>query len=205
MIILGVLLVINPVGVMFWICEIIGFLLLTVGLWLIVMYFVSGREEGGARSAAGVTFGVILLAIGIYIVIDPTAILQFVTILIAMILFMHGIYDFTEARVLKAYEHPHWYVPIISAIVKFLLGILIILKPVSTGGIITVIAGIALILAGISGIYLRIKIGKAMKTLESQIDEAAAYAQTYNAEFGNDSSNIVDGELISEETISDDK
>lgn len=167
LVILGILLIVNPAGALLTVCQIVGCLLFLTGAVLIVMFLAQkGWENGSAWEVAMCVLGVVLLALGLFVIIRPASVLNFVGLLFAIILFLHGIYDFREMRKLKRMNDSRWWISLICTAVTFLMGVLLLFLPVAVASFATVLAGIFLIYNGVADLYIAFRVMQAVKRWE---------------------------------------
>jgi len=199
MIILGVLLVRNPGGVSIAVCIFIGISLLAGGLAMIVTLLVN-RGSGAGGFAANPVYGIVgavLAALGIYIWMNPVAIISFVTILFALVIMIHAIYGISSAAVMKNMGSTSWYFSVITAVVKFILAFMIIAQPFQIAKYIMVFAGAAMIISGVSGIIQMVRLTDTSRKFRRAADEFRSAASERPDE--------IEGEIISEEEVDDEK
>ena len=134
LIILGILLLVNPTGALLTVCRIAGCILLLSGAVLIAVFLSrKGWESGSVWDVALCVLGVVMLALGLFVIIRPAAVLSFMGLLFAIILFLHGFYDLREMRMLKRMNAGRWRISLICTGVTFLMGILMLFLPVAVG------------------------------------------------------------------------
>lgn len=169
LIILGILLITNPTGAVLTVCRIVGCILFISGIVLIVMFLSrKGWETGSTWDVAMCVLGAVMLAVGVFIVIRPGAVVGFVGILFAIILFLHAIYDFREMLNLKRMNDERWWISLICAAVTFLMGILILMSPIAVPAIMTVLTGIFLIFDGLAELFIAFRVLQVGKRWEQE-------------------------------------
>lgn len=193
MIILGILLVRNPAEVSIAVCIFIGIAFCAAGLAMVITFLVnrSGRAEGFGASPVYGIFGAILAAFGIFIWVNPKAIINFVTILFAVVIIVHAIYEIAGATVMKEMGGARWYLGIIFSVIKLILAFMIIVEPFQIAQYIMIFAGISLILCGVTGIVQNIGLIRTSKAFRKAAGGTAS---------GRD---VIEGEILSEEDVDD--
>jgi uncharacterized membrane protein HdeD (DUF308 family) len=167
MVILGILLIVNPDTAVLTVCQIVGCILLLTGIVLIIMYLTrKGKENSSAWDVAMCVLGVVLLALGIFVIIRPSAVLNFVGLLFAVILFLHAFYEFREMRNLKRMQDERWWISLICAAATLVMAILMLFLPVAVAAFATVLAGIFLIYNGVADLFLAFRVMQAAKRWE---------------------------------------
>ena len=159
MILLGMLMILNPGGAVLTICRLVGCVLLITGVVLVVMFLVRKGWEGNntADVLLGV-LGVVLLAVGLYIAIRPAAVIGFVSILIAVILFFHAFRGFREIQELRRLRDDSWWISLFCTVLTVLMGILVRVSPFGSAKVMGILTGICLIFAGVSGLFMDFRV-----------------------------------------------
>jgi uncharacterized membrane protein HdeD (DUF308 family) len=198
MIILGILLVRNPGEVSIAVCIFIGIALLAGGLAMIVTLLVNrgSGAEGFASSPLYGILGAVLAALGIFIWMNPVAIVSFVTILFALVIMIHAIYEITAAAVMKNMGSTSWYLSVIMSVIKFILAFMIIAQPFQIAKYIMVFAGVAMIITGVSGIVQMVRLTNTSRKFRKAADGFRSAASGRPDE--------IEGEILSEEDVDDD-
>lgn len=154
--IMGLALIINPDFATVTICLIVGWVLLVSGVVAVVSYFLGHR---GMFGTGEVVLGVIELALGLFIVVSPGSVVQFLGILFAAILIVHGINDLRQAQAVKRYGDERWMISMGLGLLSILLGILILWNPFSSASFLMIVIGAALVYDGISDLVIVFRLG----------------------------------------------
>ncbi|MGI6118177.1 MAG: HdeD family acid-resistance protein [Bilifractor sp.] len=189
MIILGIFLVRDPKNVTIGVCIFLGVILLASGIVMLITYFINrgSRAEGFYASPVYCVGGAIIAALGAFIALEPKAIVNFATILFAVIILLHAVYGIAEASAMRNIGSDRWYYSIISSVIKIILALFIIAKPFHTAGVIVMIAGVTLILCGVTGMLQNVRV---INSFRKYSKAARDMKQELSA---------VDSEIISEE------
>lgn len=160
MIVLGILLLVNPGEAVLLVCRLSGVILGITGLVLLLMSLNNrqGVERGNGLDIFLTVLGIILLALGLFIVFRPGVVVGFAGVLFAVVLFVHGIGDLREMITLKQMGYSRWWVSLLCAAVTFLMGLVVLLLPFDSAALMMRIAGIFLVLDGISELYLALRV-----------------------------------------------
>ena len=160
MIVLGILLLVNPGEAVLLVCRLSGVILGITGLVLLLMSLNNrqGVERGNGLDIFLTVLGIILLALGLFIVFRPGVVVGFAGVLFAVVLFVHGIGDLREMITLKQMGYSRWWVSLLCAAVTFLMGLVVLLLPFDRAALMMRIAGIFLVLDGISELYLALRV-----------------------------------------------
>ncbi|MCM1164757.1 MAG: DUF308 domain-containing protein [Lachnospiraceae bacterium] len=155
--VIGVLLLINPVGFTSWIIRLVGIALLVNGLISVIRYF--GTEAAEAARQRLLMQGLILLLGGGFCVIDPNwliavfpviALLYGVAILVAGLGKVQMTVDMIRLKVNK------WFLSAISALVSIACAAVIITNPFASTVALWMFAGISLIAEAIFDVVVLI-------------------------------------------------
>lgn len=174
-VIIGLILVLNPVNATVFICRTVGIILLATGLFITGSYFLNiGQNVGGSSLIAGL----IELALGIWISLRPDSFVQFLTVILGFIMLVHSFVMLQSAIEIKLFGIKRWWLLLITALLTLILGMIIIISPFATIAVTMTIAGISLIADGIIGIITTILISRAEKMI-SEAMQQTGYIETY--------------------------
>lgn len=157
---LGVLLMLNPTFAVLAVCRIVGWILLIGGIFSVITYFF---RKSVPSSYTSLLIGIIETALGLWIAIRPGTVVQFVSLLFAVILILHGARDIRDAIEMKQMNYSRWWLTLVFAVLTIAFGIFVLLSPIKSAGIMMTICGIALIFDGITDIVITAKIGSLIK------------------------------------------
>ena len=159
LIILGVFLLINPSEAIMTVCRIVGCIMVVAGVVLIILFIVRKRcEVENNVNYILIILGVILFALGIFVVLKPGVIVGFVSILFAVILFLQaaaGIRGLTEQ---VKYKDGKWWIGLLIVVVTVLMALLVLIQPLFLASILMRITGVFMILSGIGGLFMNFRI-----------------------------------------------
>lgn len=173
-VIIGLILVLNPVNATVFICRTVGIILLATGLFITGSYFLNiGQNVGGSSLIAGL----IELALGIWISLRPDSFVQFLTVILGFIMLVHSFVMLQSAIEIKLFGIKRWWLLLITALLTLILGMIIIISPFATIAVTMTIAGISLIADGIIGIITTILISRAEKMI-SEAMQQTGYIET---------------------------
>lgn len=154
---IGIFCLIRPGDIMLILCMLIGLALLIFGLTLVIDTLL-GMNSGQYRAVHFPTFslifGVVIAVIGFIFVIRPQVIVDFIGILIAVILILHGVNDLLQMQLMVRYRDRNWWLALIGAVVTVIGGLFVAINPFGTAGWLVRIMGIALILSGGCGFLI---------------------------------------------------
>ena len=124
-----------------------------------VLYFTSDKEN--QIMSTELIEGTLYSVIGIFLIIKPNLLNEFLGIIIGTWQILQFIIKFQFAFNLKSSSSPSWLLMLISSIIHVVFGILILINPLETLVTITTISGVILLLTEIGNIgesiYMLIK------------------------------------------------
>src|SRR5215831_1432603 len=126
------------------------------GVFQIVYAF---RAHSGGRMVLELLLGLLYIVAGVYILMHPGGGLLAITLIIACILLVYGIFDVVLAFQLK--PNPGWGWILFDAIITVLLGALIWIHwPLNSEWVIGTLVGISFIVSGVSRLMLSLAVRK---------------------------------------------
>lgn len=160
-IIVGALIAFNPLLTQIVLIYIIGMLAIFYGVNLIVRYF--RGFDGYASIITDLILGILLVGSGIYVLFNPII----ASLTLPMVA---GIYLIVDAMVkipasyqaYKVFDIPLWII-LITILIPFILGLLLVLEPFNTAMQIVMITGIFFIISGIIDVIITIYIHHQLK------------------------------------------
>ncbi len=152
-IIIGILLLINPVGFTSGIIVTLGIVLAIIGLAQIVQYFRSDTKE--AAVSGKLTKGILFTAFGLFCAFKSgwfLAAFPVITILYGVLILVTGVSKLQMAVDMVRVKQKYWFVMLISAILTLLFAILIITNPFASTAFLWTFIGISLIVEAVMDI-----------------------------------------------------
>lgn len=162
-ILLGLILIIWPASSTMFICLVAGWLLLLGGILSVVIYF-SSREAG---PSSALFLGLVAAALGLWIVIRPSAMMQFISVLFGIILLLHGFMDIQDSIELKRGAYNSWWIFMLFSVLTVMLGVFVIWAPITSAAVMTIFSGISLLFDGITELILVFRVSKMAKQLNA--------------------------------------
>lgn len=164
-IIAGILFLVMPGHMETVIGRIIGIFLMLAGI---------GSVVTGVRSVIPSdrylcdAVGGLMILFGLIMMIDPQGILAVIMVLIAIFLFISAVQQIVRAMDLKDAGFDRWQISLLSGIISLLLGLLVMLHPFATVGI---VAGISCLYFGITKLIVTSDISKKAKDVGDVIGD----------------------------------
>ena len=161
-------------GIVFiiWKDSVLGFMGSAFAIILIIMgavdlcsYFMRIISNG-----MSVLTGIVLLAVGIWFLIDPKVIVTLIPIVIGVVLLFHGIRGLMEVYQAKKFGSNAWMVGMVMAIISVLLGVACIVNAFGIMQKATMVVGIILIYNGVSNIWIAGHAAKAEDKYKKTVD-----------------------------------
>lgn len=162
-IIAGMLVMIWPAQTSMLLCRALAFILLIMGIANILTYL---ADQKGRRFMLFV--GGILTVLGLVILVRPSLILQILSIVIGVVLILHGLKDMQLVAQGKEYEEKQWWLPSLFSTVTIVLGVSIIWNYLQTAVVIMWLLGLALVFDGISALVILEQVSRAQKAARQE-------------------------------------
>lgn len=147
---IGILLLIKPIGFTKGIIVLVGTILLVLGIINIVKYFTTNVFQ--AIKEQSLSTGLILATIGLFCVLRTNwFIITFpvLTIMYGIMIFVIGLKKVEWSINLVRLKRKHWFIAALSALTSIMFAIIIITNPFSTTTILWQFTGLALIVEAI--------------------------------------------------------
>ena len=148
-ILLGVVFIIWKDGVLGVMGSMFAILLIIIGVVYLGSFFLTLVTNG-----VSVLMGIIILAVGIWFLIEPSVIVSLIPIVIGVVLLFHGIRALKETLEAKKYGFSSWGVNLVLALLGSVFGIICIFDAVGVMGKAIMLVGIILVFNGISNIWI---------------------------------------------------
>ncbi|SDB19141.1 Uncharacterized membrane protein HdeD, DUF308 family [Pseudobutyrivibrio sp. YE44] len=155
-IIIGILLVVRPAESLSTIGNIIGAIVILLGVGIII-----GQIYERGFNAMGIVVGAVLAIIGIWIFKSPEAILSIIPMAIGVVLVVHGIQDLGLAVEAVKVHAPRSWLPFVIAGFNIALGVLCVVASFKIISLATQLIGVMLVYDGITDIGIVHKVRKA--------------------------------------------
>ena len=150
-IVLGVALIIDPGFFTKAIGYVIGGLITAYGVVELVKYFAKGKEH--MEYSFCLVRGIILCAIGIFIIVRPDFIPKVIAIICGFYMLISGIVNIQDSLNLKRANIESWKVSCIPAVITTVVGIVLLFDPMIAADTAMIVMGIALLISGVTNIF----------------------------------------------------
>ena len=150
-----------------FLCLALGIAILGTGL-IYILGWLARRREG--VSVLLLLPGVILCALGVWLMTSPTSAITLVQFIFGAILLFHGAVDLQGAFALARRGWGRWWADLALGVLTLVLGAVVLLRPLSTFGALVVLIGLALIFDGVSDLYIIWRLSRAFRDGEGEDD-----------------------------------
>lgn len=160
-IIIGALIAFNPLLTQIVLIYIIGILAIFYGVNLVVRYF--RGFDGYASIIIDLIMGLLLVGSGIYVLFNPVISSLTLPMVAGIYLIVDAIVKVPVSyQAYKVFDIPLWII-LITILIPFILGLLLVLEPFNTAIQIVMITGIFFIISGIMDVIITIYIHHQLK------------------------------------------
>ena len=125
--------------------------IIAVGLFELILFFI-GKKKGVVDIPAIIS-GVLLGALGIYLLIQPDTMLKFFNIIFGIIIIIIGLDHIFQAIFIIRHIRSLWWISLIVGLVAPGLGVLTLLNPFSAIRTAMIIVGITMVVEAIGGLW----------------------------------------------------
>ncbi len=156
---LGLIILLNPTAAALSICSLIGWFLIISGALTLASYFIIGKSN------FVLIMGLIQLIPGVYIVLKPEILVNFISLFLGIIILVYGFACLREGAEYREMGYPHWWVNLIVGFITLAMGTLVIVNPFDTGAAIMMFAGASMVIHGVINIISVMIIVKDIKKM----------------------------------------
>ena len=142
-IVFGLILVLEQAAALDWLVSVLGYLLLGSAAVYAIMYAV-----GSEKQRSHVVAAVILGLIGLFIVVNPRAIVNIFPTLVGFVLIFNGITNFLHAYAIVRPAGRGWTTPMVLSVAVAVLGLVMVVAPGLIMDVLVLFMGIALLVNG---------------------------------------------------------
>lgn len=167
-ILLGVVLIWRPDRSVNFLCVLLGVAIFITGI-IYILGWLARRKEG--VPAFFVLPGVILCALGVWLMTSPASVIRLIQYIFGAILLFHGLVDLQGSVELMRRRWSRWWVDLLLAVLTAALGVLVLLNPFGTFAALVVLIGASLIFDGASDLYLIWRLSRAFRAAERVLEE----------------------------------
>ena len=169
---LGIVFIIWRASVLEVVANILAVVLIIVGAIYVCSFFMRIITNG-----LSVAMGLIVLAVGIWFMIQPRIVVELIPIVIGLVLIFHSIRSIIEAIDARKYGYGAWNVGLIVSVISLVFGILCVTNAFNIMKTATVVVGIILIFNGVSNIWITSRATKAESMYNKQQELEAKFVE----------------------------
>lgn len=153
-VIAGILIAVFHSVAMDIVCIALGLASAVIGLFCIIRYI----REPLALNRLNLLIGLVLGAIGIYIICHPAVLINIVAVVFGILILYHGIVDLQQTFSLKKSGYPYWTVALVFSLLILVAGIVLILLKKEVVNSLTLLLGIILAVEGFMNLWMAMKV-----------------------------------------------
>lgn len=150
------------------VCTAVGAVLIMSGVIRIMEYFFV--RDGSMYSQINLIFGIVLSAVGIWIVLSPEKVLSLIPIILGIVITLHGLHNIKQAIGLCRDQYDKWWIALLLGIVTVGVGVLLICRPFAAIDTMVMLIGVFLIYDGLSNIWIVSRISRAARILRQEAE-----------------------------------
>lgn len=165
--VLGVVLLVWPELSTNVLCTALGLVLLVSGISDILEFVF--QRDGSLYYNLQLGLGVILCAVGGWLLLRPTLIAVIIPRIIGVLVCFHGFKDFGDALTLRKNKSPQATAALLLGIITILLGVVLVVNPFSAFTTVVRIIGLILIYDGVSDLWITSQVSYAIKLAEKEL------------------------------------
>ena len=155
---LGLVFIIWKDGVISAIGKVLAIVLIVIGAVYLTSYFLNIVTNG-----MSVFMGVVILAVGIWFVVQPAAIVSLIPVVIGVILAFHGVRGVKETLDAKRYGMTSWGLNLTMAILEIVFGLVCIFDAFGVMEKAIMLVGIVLVIGGLANIWIAMSVTRAAR------------------------------------------
>ena len=161
-ILIGILLLINPVGFTSGIINTFGIVIAIFGISEIIQYFRLDAEEAAQKDQ--LTKGILFTVAGLFCVFKTEwfiATFPVITLLYGVLILVTGVSKLQKAIDMLRLKRKFWYVMLISSVLTLVVAVLAISNPFTTTAVLWTFIGVSLIVEAVMDVVAFVFAGKA--------------------------------------------
>jgi uncharacterized membrane protein HdeD (DUF308 family) len=175
---LGLVLLLWPEVSTSILCGLLGVVLVVCGLVDILTFL--RLRDGTLYASAHLVKGVILAAVGVWLLSSPALIAVVIPRIIGILICFHGASDLQDAASLRKNDSSRWTAALALGLVTLALGVVLVVDPFEAFTTVVRVIGAFLIYDGVSDLWIAVQVGKAAKRAAA---DAEAQRNAVDVEF----------------------
>lgn len=145
-IVLGIIMLLNPTGVARFVVMAVGVVLLVLG----IVTFIGYIRDGDSSSQVDLFTSIIEIIFGIVLLMWPDMFVNWLVVIIGAFILVAGVGDLSDANIAMRIGAPFSTGKMVLAIITIVLGFLVIVSPFAFVNMAFTIAGVCLLVNGIT-------------------------------------------------------
>lgn len=174
--VLGLVLLVWPKLSTDVLCTALGLVLLVCGIVDVVIFL--ANRDGSLYAASHLTVGVILAAVGIWILLKPDLIAVIIPRIIGILICIHGISNIGDALTLQHNGYDKWATALVLGILTLALGAVLVYDPFDTFALVVRIIGVFLLFDGLSDIWITTRVSRVLKQAKKDVEAQRSAVDT---------------------------
>ncbi len=146
----------------------LAILLVLIGAVFVISYLV--HKEKSLVSSGGFTFGIIIIAIGIWIFAGPDGFTDMIPKLFGVFILLSGVMNLGQTISLASNKYGLWWISLILAIGTIIMGAFLLLNPKSAKEIAVTVIGVFLVYDGITNLWTASRVSKYAKRADQEMN-----------------------------------
>ena len=151
LLVLGVAFIVWPGEAARVLARVVAVAISVIGAFEFII-FIIGKNRGFIDISAAVT-GVLLLALGVFLIVKPDTLLNFFNIIFGIIVLIIGLDHIFQAIFIIRHIRGLWWISLLVGIAAALMGVIIIINPFSAVNTAMILIGITMVIEGIGGFW----------------------------------------------------
>ena len=169
----GFLLLLRPELSSAVLCTSLGIILILRG-GCDILSFLAHRKDGSLYYSLHLIFGVVLSAIGVWLIVQPNLIAVLIPRIVGLLILFHGFSSLGDAWNLHKNKSPRFAAALLIGCITVIFGAILVYNPFSSFTTVIRIIGAVLIYDGLSSIWIAAELSHAIKLAEKELQELPA-------------------------------
>ncbi len=172
-ILVGIVLILRPEMTSGILCYVLGGVLIACGV-LSILDFVTHRD-GSLYYILKLIAGVILAAVGIWLISNPHVIAVMVPRIIGVFVCIHGLGNLVDAFRVRTGDPDHWLPSLAASLITIALGCVLVFHSFAVFKTAVQVIGFFLLFAGLCGLLVAWQLRRSVKLIEKAEQEAGGF------------------------------
>ena len=151
LLLMGLTFIIWPEGAAILITRITAIAILCVAVFEIVLFIMGKRK--GFTDVLSLSIGVILTAVGLFLLIRPDSLLNFFNIIFGIIILLIGLDHLFQAVFIIRHVRTLWWITLVVGVAASVIGIIILINPGFATRTAMILVGITMIVEALGGFW----------------------------------------------------